>query len=104
MRKHKDPDDDRDVDYYGAFERKRKESSEMKHLTKEILDEDEKNTKRDLEHLNQICGHMDAYIKSIESRGSRSGFKGVLCEFEFIRDAYAADLYKIAEARKRLEL
>lgn len=72
----------------------------MKYLTKEILDEDEKNVKRDLEHLNQICGHILALC---ESKYYLEGLYG-LKEWEKRRDHSVENLSKIAEARKRLEL
>ncbi len=35
--RHKDPDDDRDVDYYGAFERERKEEKENEKRRLQLL-------------------------------------------------------------------
>ncbi len=70
----------------------------MKHLTKDILDEDEKNTKRDLEHLNQICGHIDAYCEQVEINPLD------MTTWQARRQSALDHLSKIAEARKRLGL
>ncbi len=82
----------------------------MKHLTKEILDEDEKNTKRDLEHLNQICGHLHGMTENVSPEACLvialdMRFLALdLQKYELLRTDALETLSKIAEARKRLGL